>query len=110
MTEKLGSLVLDALDDLDRIVHYRQLLEIALEELDKAKFDRNRIDVLLELFLTNLECHADNLRSELNQIQKIARRVRNNHCQRSQPEDYQGDSSNQQTVPGDLPLPPESIS
>ena len=97
MTSQINSLVLDALDNLNHIVFNQKLLEIAQEEVEKRENDLDRIDILLEVFLSRLECHTSNLRAELTQIQKIIRRERNNHCQRSQPEDEQEDYS-QQTI------------
>lgn len=79
--EKLRSLTLAALDELDTLERYEQLLEIAQEQLHCLDNELdNRLDMLLDLYLSNASCHIEELRTYLKDIQKIGISLRRENC------------------------------
>lgn len=102
MTEQLNSLVIDAIDELECLFYYRQLLDVAQEQLEKKNKSLDRLDILLSVYLSNFECHMENLQSALNQIKKLLETAKISHQLRKQPENFRGGCSNQSILPSHL--------
>lgn len=75
MRESLAVLAVRASDALQRLLALQELLQICLEQFDNpTEKTQERVDLLLSIYLSQVELHFDELRLML---QKIRLRVNN---------------------------------
>lgn len=69
MPEKLIILTIQSLDELNKVEHLQQLLEICLEQLDcEPEKMQLRVALLIELYLSAMSLHVDELRAALEKL------------------------------------------
>lgn len=70
--QTLSSLVIGAIDELNHVLEMQELLRLGLSELDQpSEKTRLRLDLLLNSYLCQSECHFQELQLELERMRQM---------------------------------------
>ncbi len=72
MSQKdINSLLIDAIDELNMLIHYQDLVTLVIEQLDSCDDDKSdRVYMLIDLYRQHSDCSISNIKSSLSQLLK----------------------------------------